>query len=406
MNKINFKQIAWYAFDMGNSAHALLISTIGFSLYFKEYLYKSNPDGNTMWAAITALVLLLSAVLSPILTSFSYTKNRRALSLLLTTLVCVLTTILLSTKISSEILGAILLYVFSALGYYLALPLYNSYMLEVSEDQFQITSSKGWALGYLGGIVVTLIVYFLGYLNADVQKDTETYKQIFLIAGLFNAAFSFPMLIYAFIFDKKNKNEKSNWKFTDVINVFNGKDSGSILKLFVIYWLIGEVAVIVTYFFAIFMKQYAFLETKEILIYSLFGQFIAIITTWKSGFLAEKFGLKKILTIVTFIWIAIPISLYGISQGLTIWISVFLIGLVIGAYHSLIRGKIAEITNQLIPNEKGSLFGFLEVAGRFSQVIGPLLISFITIYFELNIGILFVTIFPIIALFVIWKFKW
>ncbi|MBK8609384.1 MAG: hypothetical protein IPL84_05430 [Chitinophagaceae bacterium] len=110
---------------------------------------------------------------------------------------------------------------------------------------------------------------------------------------------------------------------------------------------------------------------------------------------------------VTIIWLTVPVLLFLISKGLTFWISIITISLVIGAYNSIIRGKISEISNSITnPVDKGSLFGFLEVAGRFSQVIGPLLIALVTLYFPLNYGILFVTIFPVGALILLRKYKW
>ena len=126
--KSRIERISWYAFDMGNSAHALLISTVGFALYFKEVLLKDNPNGDSAWGALTAVVLAFSAVLSPALASLASSKNKRAFVLIVTTMVCVGATALLSTWLGRNVTWAVVIYFFSALGYYLALPVYNSYL--------------------------------------------------------------------------------------------------------------------------------------------------------------------------------------------------------------------------------------------------------------------------------------
>ncbi|MBK8609385.1 MAG: MFS transporter [Chitinophagaceae bacterium] len=292
--KSNFKSWAWYAFDMGNSAHALLISTIGFSLYFKDYLYNSKPEGDSLWAIITSLIILTSAIVSPLLSAYVANKNRRSWGILIPTLVCVLATIALGTDISNEKIGAILLYFVSSLGYYVALPVYNSYLPDVTKSTAQKTSAKGWAMGYVGGILAASICFGFKLLDQPVTEAPDSYKLIFLVAGLFNLALSLPMLFISFKIDKRNRVEKKQWSMKSVARVL--KENKSIPKLLVIYWLIGEIAVVVTYFFAIFLREYAHLETKQILMYSLAGQGIAIIATWCSGFLSDKFGERKFLS--------------------------------------------------------------------------------------------------------------
>lgn len=406
-NKI--KIFSWFAFDMGNSAHALLISTVGFALYFKDYLYRDNPNGNSVWGILTALVLAFSAIISPYLSSRAYSSKKRSIWLTITTVVCVLMTALLSFSISENVAFAITIYFFSALGYYLALPIYNSYLPEITaSSSLQKISGAGWALGYLGGIFSVGICYLLGYLKYPVTERPELYRNIFLIAASFNFLFSIPMLIVSFSKDfDKNVIPLAKLKFSEVLQIFKSENGKSIYRLLVIYWLVGEVAVVVTYYFAIFLKEYSGLTDAQILIYSVIGQVLAIISTFSLGLLAKKIGARKVLIWIVIAWSIVPLFLYLMSIGLTFWIPVLILGLIIGAYHSIIRGKIAQISESFLDaKDKGALFGFLEVSGRISQVIGPILISFVTLFLPLNYGIMTMTIFPLIALVILIRKKW
>ncbi len=189
---------------MGNSAHALLISTVGFALYFKEVLLKDNPNGDSAWGALTAVVLAFSAVLSPALASLASSKNKRAFVLIVTTMVCVGATALLSTWLGRNVTWAVVIYFFSALGYYLALPVYNSYLPEISgASQIQRISGSGWALGYLGGILSVSLCWGLGYLKYPPIQRPDLYRNIFLVAASFNFLFSFPMFILSYAKDLK-----------------------------------------------------------------------------------------------------------------------------------------------------------------------------------------------------------
>lgn len=406
-NKIRI--ISWYAFDMGNSAHALLISTVGFALYFKEYIFKDNSNGNSAWGILTAIVIAFSAIISPLLTSRAYSKRKRSTWLTITTFVCVIATALLSFNFSEKATVAIIIYFFSALGYYLALPIYNSYLPNITNStRFQRISGSGWALGYLGGILAVGICFILGYLKHPVTETPELYRNIFLVAAGFNFLFSLPMIIVSYSKDfDKQLDTTQDWKLSDLVQIFKSENGKLIYTLLIIYWLVSEVAVVVTYYFAIFLKEYTGLSEAKILIYSVVGQFLAIISTFSLGVLSNKIGGRKVLIWIVVTWSAVPFFLFFMSIGLSFWVPVLVLGLVIGAYHSIIRGKIAQLSESF-PKEKdkGSLFGFLEVSGRISQVIGPILISFVTLFLPLNYGIMTMSIFPLIALIILFRIKW
>jgi len=128
--KLN-RSYAWYAFDMGNSAHAVLVSTVGFALYFKQYLMAGHSKADFSWGIITSIILVFSAIASPLLASWSSNKNIRGRCLTFVTFLCVFATALLGSSISKSVFPAVLVYIISALGYYIALPVYNSYLPEV-----------------------------------------------------------------------------------------------------------------------------------------------------------------------------------------------------------------------------------------------------------------------------------
>src|SRR5688572_18541434 len=140
---------AWYGFDIGNSAHALMISTVGFALYFREYLLADKPNVDSLWGILTALILGFAALISPIVSSYFSHINRRGLGLFVITIVCVIATACLWLPIPIEASWIVIgIYMISALGYYIALPLYNSFLPDVAQGKIQQVSARGWGLGY------------------------------------------------------------------------------------------------------------------------------------------------------------------------------------------------------------------------------------------------------------------
>lgn len=394
---------AWYAFDMGNSAHALLVSTVGFSLFFKEYLYASNPKADSIWGAVTSIILILSAIGSPLIASWTYGIGRRHIGLWITTVVCIGATAALATPLCNNPLLAITAYIVSALGYYLALPIYNSYLESIPEGKMQKVSGTGWGLGYFGGILAAAICYVLGFLNAPVAERPDLYRLIFLVAAMFNLVLSLPILLLASIGSVRPNHLANTWTITRVIETFTEFVKAGYLRLLVVYWLIGEGAVVVTYYFAIYLSQYGGLQIKQIMLYSILGQVLAAGSTIAAGWAATKIGWKQTLIGVIVIWIAVPVTLFSITEGLSVWVPIISISLVIGAYHSLVRGKIAGVANSFA--DKGSVFGFLEVSGRMSQVLGPFLIFLASLLLPLKYAILGASVFPIVALIVIKRYE-
>ena len=403
MKKI--RKYAWISYDMGNSAHALIVTTICFSLFFKDFLFVGNTNANSLWSMLTASILIISAVVSPIISGYVSYKQNRSLMLIIATVLCIVPTLLLGILDVNKyfVVG---LYFLSALGYYIALPIYNSYLPNVEVKNFQKTSSEGWGWGYLGGIIVALICLALGLLNYSVKDRPDVFKLNFIVAAIFNLVFSLPILFVAFKMDKENITKKYDYNFS-IIQVWNSiTKNNEILKLLGVYWLIGEVATIGIYFFAIYMSEYAGLSVKMILILSLTIQAIGWISTIITGKFATKIGTKKSIFLIVCMWILVPISLFSVTLGYSYWIPVIVIGLIVGSYHSIIRGEIATKINMSNNDiEKGSIWGFFDTAGRFSQVLSPLLITLLLQFTTLRYAVLATIIFPLLAIWLLSKYN-
>lgn len=390
---------------MGNSAHALIITTISFPLFFRDYLFKDSLRADSIWSLTTALILMISAFSAPWIVAYAYSTRKRSLALLLTSFLCILPTLLLGIYDASRYVDLIL-YVISCIGYYISLPLYNSFLPSIAKKQLHDTSSKGWGLGYLGGIIVAVVCYSVGLFEYSAGNQPSLFRLNFLVAGVFLILFCTPMLYSAFKLEKIEKDIPRNktsisivWKLT-----MQHKD---ILRLFLVYWLIGEVATIGIYFFAIYMRQYAGLEAKNILILSLIIQFIGLISTILSGKLTEKLGAKNMIFIIVLLWACVPILLFGVSLGSTYWFPVVLIGLIVGSYHSIIRAEVAKKTLMMEDlRERGSIWGFFDTTGRFSQILSPVIITLLLEFTSLNYAILFTTLFPLCALLLLKRTRW
>lgn len=397
---------SWYLFDAGNSAHALLVSTVGFALYFRQYLFAGNEQADSLWALITVIVLSISAAISPFLTSWLYHYRIRWIGLSVTTIGCVFFTVLLGFDISPNVGVVVVIYMLSAIGYYIALPIYTSYLQDASASTVEKTSSNGWAVGYLGGIVVALIALAMGSLTAPIGEQPNRFREIFVLAGVFNLILSLPLLYWAWREREASREggKATEWRLDRVFAVIRLRPE--IMRLLFSYWMVGEAATIALYFTAIFLGSYVGLPIATIFALTLLVQFIAAAATWGIGILADKSGSDKFFRATCWLWIAIPPLLWAVKYGIFYWVPLVLMGLVLGAHHTLVRAEVVRLAKNLDEDEKGSLFGFLEVSGRVSSIVGPLVVGLLTFMMALSEALLVAAVFPVIALWTIRKYKW
>ena len=396
---------AWFLFDAGNSAHALLVSTVGFALYFRQYLYVDNEQADALWAIVTVITLSISAALAPFLGSWLQHKQKRWIGLVGATVISVIATIALGFDMGLGPSIVVAIYVISAIGYYSALPLYTSYLEETADGSIERTSSSGWALGYIGGIAAAAIALLMGSLTAPIADSPDRFRGIFVLAGTFNLLLSLPLLYFAWRTRAPvDKEPATQWAWRDALKAL-AKTPAAIRLLFS-YWMVAEAATIALYFTAIFLGTYAGMPVVKIFALTMAVQFIAAIATWQTGPLAEKFGSAIIFQLTCLLWIAIPPLLWAVKVGSPYWIPLVMMGLVLGSHHALVRAEVVRIAKPLVAAERGSLFGFLEVSGRVSSIVGPLVVGLLAFVFELPEALLVAAVFPIIAFVVIRKYKW
>lgn len=395
-------KLFWGFYDMGNSAHALIITTIAFPLYFKQYLFSDSTNVESIWAIITAAILAISAFLAPWLTAHAYSRRCRAKYLLFCSLCCIIPAFLLGVNGINRF-TILLLYILSCVGYYISLPIYNSFLpdIEKNTNHMQVVSSNAWSLGYLGGVIVAIVCFLLGLFNYSPANESNMFSKNFIVAAVFLVVFCLPLLIISFRIEKKSHSNLS--KPSSIISIFEAiKHHPNILKLLLVYWLIGEVATVGIYFFSIYMSEFGNMDSKMILFASLVIQCIGIFSTIATGHFAEKIGAKRSIYVIVSIWIFVPILLFAISKGLNYWIPVVVIGLIVGSYHSIIRAEIAKKVQKVDDSgDKGCIWGFFDTTGRFSQILCPILIAILLNFMSLNYAILCTIIFPLSAFFLL-----
>jgi UMF1 family MFS transporter len=190
---------AWGMYDLANQSFTLLIITLLFSRYMEAVVVPPGPAGDTgpgkfTWALIHGGSLLLVVIVSPLAGAIGDIRGWRKQILIATGVLCACLTAALGYIGPGMILLAALLYVPANLCYQIGENFLASFLPEVSTSRnIGRVSAIGWTMGYVGALVL-LIIVVLGMLRLG-REDTETWPPFFIFAGAWFLIFMIPATI-------------------------------------------------------------------------------------------------------------------------------------------------------------------------------------------------------------------
>ena len=174
---------AWGMFDLANQSFTLLIITVLFPIYFKEIAVGDKQRGDALWAAGISIALFIVVLLSPFVGAFADGHRARKKLLLGSGVLCVLLTASLSLVEAGWGWYALLLFVPANILYQLGENLLASFLPSLSTTRtIGRISAIGWTMGYIGGLIVLLLIGLLMYLMD--WSETTNWTPFFIVAAV------------------------------------------------------------------------------------------------------------------------------------------------------------------------------------------------------------------------------
>ena len=147
-------------YDFANSAFTTIIITFIFATYFAQQIAPNTVLGQAYWGWTIGITGFLVAIIGPIVGSFADKKNKIIFFIRCFSLLCIFFTSLLwfSKPSQSYLLYTLIIVGIANLFYELSLIFYNSLLKDISTSKnLGKSSGFGFALGYIGGILILLI---------------------------------------------------------------------------------------------------------------------------------------------------------------------------------------------------------------------------------------------------------
>ena len=412
----NKKEVfAWSMYDFANQPFTTLIVTFIFSAFFTESLAANNQEGTYLWSLGIAITAIFVSITSPILGALADAGGYRKFFLIFSSYLCVAATICLyffKPGQTFDILGlnidvailALITFIIANIGFEFGTVFCNSYLSDLStKKNIGKISGYAWGLGFFGGLISLAISFILLDLN---NVDNIRFINL-LVAGWF-VLFSIPT--FFLVSDRKpERGIQKHFKqsLSSIRDSFNNiSKHKSILRFLLARLFYNDALITIFAFGGIYAAGTLQFSFNEILILGVVLNISACIGSFLFGFLEDRIGVKKMLTITlwalffaTILAFLAPL-LTNYNQLITpktlFWIAGVIIGLMQGPNQSGSRSLMARLTPE---DKKNEFFGFYAFSGKATAFIGPLFFGILTRIFETQqAGLVIIFIFFLIGI--------
>lgn len=413
----------WAFYDWANSVYALVISSSIFPLFYGALFRLKDTDSYLMFGIdvpsesiisyITALSFAVVALLSPILSGVADYLGNKKFFLKLFCYIGAVSCMLLYFFSLENIWIGLLFYSLALIGFWGSLVFYNSYLPDIAlaEQQDRI-SAKGYALGYIGSVILLIInlVMILQHEWFGFDNELTAMRSSFVMVGLWWIGFS--QISYRRLPDFRNSNKLKGsvllLGLKEISRVMKKVAKQPIIKSYLTAFFVYSMAVQTVMIIAAYFgeKEVAWGSDSErvigLIVSILLIQIIAVAGALLTSRVSQKIGNMPTLIIINMLWIGICIDAYFVVTPTDFYVAAGLVGLVMGGIQSLSRSTYSK----LLPDtgDTTSYFSFYDVTEKIGIIIGMSIYGLITqITGKVQNAILFLVLFFIVGVILLYR---
>lgn len=394
--------ISWAMWDWGTQPFNTVITTFVFSVYITSSAFGDTNSTSQALSLSTTLGGLFVAVAAPVLGQTADRSGRAVTTLrVLTWALAAISASLFFVRPDPAYLwlGLGLLAFGSVVGEIAGVN-YNSLLDDVAgQGNVGRVSGFGWGMGYLGGIVVLLLIYFL-FIQPDVglfgvtSQDGMDIRVSMIVCGLWTLLFTLPTFLN--LHDKpatqrapipgierwRDRDPQFVWRWLAPVVASYVELVNTIRRLWrvsrhTVYFLMASalfrdgLAGVFAFGAVIAAGTFGF-SGAEVVIFGAAANIVAGLSTIVFGLLDDRIGPKKVILISLAALVAMAMVVFFFHDGgkMIFWIAGLVMCLFVGPAQSASRSFLAR----LIPaGRSGEVFGLYATTGRVVSFLSPML---------------------------------
>ncbi|GAA2362256.1 MFS transporter [Saccharopolyspora halophila] len=406
------EQRGWCWYDWANSVFPTSVTTVFLSLYLtsvateaaKADVARNGPracaSGNalvdcdisflglafpagSLWGYLLSVATVVQVLVLPITGAVADRTQSKRLMLAIFAFGGAFATGLLALVAGSNWQLGVVLFVLANICFGASVVVYYSFLPEIADaDERDAVSTRGWAIGYLGGgsaLALHLVIY-LGHDAVGMSTETAV-RLIFFLSGVWWAAFTLLPLTAL----RRHRAPESGGResgataitagFKQLISTLRqARHFPLTLAFLCAYWVYTDGIATVTQVSAQYGKLELHLPQETLIVTLLIVQFIAFIGGVLHGVVAKRIGAKKTIMISLATWLAVLVSAYFVQRGqeLQFYGLAVGIGMVLGGTNALSRSLFSQMVP---PGREAEYFSLYEVGERSTSWLGPLVFA-------------------------------
>lgn len=278
-----------------------------------------------------------------------------------------------------------LLFLIANIAFGASVVVYNSFLPQLAgpDDRDKI-SSRGWAIGYLGGgvlLLLNLVAVTLYTEDGNPQRTLDLARWSIVSAGVWWAAFTLMPLLWL----REHPGAESTGESRNVVtdgfrqlgHTLRAMRAYPLTLAFLGAYLIYNDGIQTVISLASqFGTEELKLEQSTLIITILIVQFLAFGGALLLGALATRIGARNTILVSLGLWLFVVVAAFWLPAGEPVWFMLLGagIGLVMGGSQALSR----SLFSQLIPaGREGEYYGFYEISDKGTSWLGPLFFGLI-----------------------------
>lgn len=411
---------AWTIYDWANSVYQLSITSAILPAYYSAVaagdaqgmvdFFGFQVVNTSLYAWAVSASFLAVALMSPLLSSIAdYTGRRKAFMQFFTWLGA-LSCMALYFFTPKNLEFGILAFTLAGIGYSGGLVFYNAWLPEIAPPgQEDRLSARGFALGYIGGVVLLLFNLFM-ILKPEVFgliKNGMAARISFVTVGIWwivFASYTFYHLPSRLRSGERLRKPLLNG-YRELREVWRQFQANPVMKRYLDGFFFTMMAVLtVMYMAANFGKKELGLEDSVLIPTVLIIQLVGVLGALFFARVSERIGNIRTLLITIGIWIGICLFAWVVETAAQFMLLAAVVGWVMGAVQALARSSWSK----LLPSQSDNtaFFSFYDVAEKMAVVSGTFLFGLLEMLTgSMRVSVVMLAILFVLAAFFLWPLR-
>jgi UMF1 family MFS transporter len=393
------ERTGWYFYDWANSAFATTVVTVFLGPFLTSVTEQAagcplgtddctglvHPFGITVkpgsyFPYLVSLSVFLTIFVLPVMGAIADRTQHKKVLLAGTAFLASAATVAMAFVTGERYLLGGLLFLIANISGGASIVVYNSFLPQLAApDDRDRVSSRGWAIGYLGGgllLLINLVAVQLLSVDGDHQRTLDIARWCIVSAGVWWAVFTLVPL--AWLREHPGVDAPAARGnvlvdgFKQLGHTIKGIRAYPLTLFFLLAYLIYNDGIQTVISLA---SQYGteelHLGQTTLIITILLVQFLAFGGALLLGAMANRLGARKTVVFSLALWLIVVVGAYWLPAGEPIPFMLLgvAIGLVLGGSQALSR----SLYSQLIPRgREGEYYGFYEISSDGTSWLGPL----------------------------------